>query len=85
MKRSESQPELPARESLHESTSSFEARAMPSHLGKRSPNGLFHPEVRPPFAKCRPHPEVRGVSRASKERTAVAQDEEGTSKERRFF
>jgi hypothetical protein len=58
---------------------------MPSHLGKRSPNGLFHPEMRPPFAKCRPHPEVRGVSRASKERTAVAQDEEGTSKERRFF
>jgi hypothetical protein len=49
-----------------------------------SPNKVFHPEMRPPFAKCRPHPEVR-AEQASKERTAVAQDEEGTSKERRFF
>ncbi len=57
---------------------------MPSHLRKRSPKKFFHPEVRPPFAKCRPHPEVR-AERASKERTTVAQDEEGTSKERRLF
>jgi hypothetical protein len=57
---------------------------MLSHLGKRSPKKFFHPEMRPPFVKCRPHPVVR-AERASKERTAVAQDEEGTSKERRFF
>src|SRR5205085_3338538 len=43
------------------------------------------PRLRAPFASPRRHPEVRGDSRASKERTRFAQDEGQASKERTRF